>query len=67
MGVVTVHPTQERYVFIPWPRAAGCAVVSMISSSPRVVAFQGAVENLDAMDITPPYTPGALRGGSHVH
>lgn len=23
--------------------------------------------NLDAMDITAPYTPGALRGGSHVH
>lgn len=25
------------------------------------------MENLDAMDITAPYTPGALRGGSHVH
>src|SRR5438046_7763361 len=23
--------------------------------------------NLDARDITPPFTPGALRGGSHVH
>ncbi|WP_312721679.1 DUF3748 domain-containing protein, partial [Escherichia sp. AM3] len=23
--------------------------------------------NLDAMDITAPYTAGALRGGSHVH
>lgn len=23
--------------------------------------------NLDARDITPPYTPGALRGGTHVH
>ncbi|MFS9531932.1 DUF3748 domain-containing protein, partial [Klebsiella pneumoniae] len=32
-----------------------------------VVAFQDTVENLDAMDITAPYTPGALRGGSHVH
>ncbi len=26
VGVVTVHPTQERYVFIHGPRAAGCAV-----------------------------------------
>lgn len=25
------------------------------------------MSNLDAMDITAPYTPGALRGGSHVH
>lgn len=32
-----------------------------------MVACNGAVENLDAMDITPPYTAGALRGGSHVH
>ena len=23
--------------------------------------------NLDARDLTPPFTPGALRGGSHVH
>jgi hypothetical protein len=25
------------------------------------------VLNLDARDITPPFTPGALRGGTHVH
>ncbi len=25
------------------------------------------VKNLDARDITPPYTPGALRGGSHAY
>ncbi|BAN97623.1 hypothetical protein E05_28570 [Plautia stali symbiont] len=28
---------------------------------------RGIAENLDACDITAPYTPGALRGGSHVH
>ncbi len=32
-----------------------------------VIAHHGQVSNLDAMDITAPYTPGALRGGSHVH
>lgn len=32
-----------------------------------MIATQAEVENLDAMDITAPYTPGALRGGSHVH
>ena len=27
----------------------------------------GVKANLDARDLTPPFTPGALRGGSHVH
>jgi hypothetical protein len=27
----------------------------------------GVAENLDARDLVPPLTPGALRGGSHVH
>jgi hypothetical protein len=27
----------------------------------------GEITNLDARDLTPPFTPGALRGGSHVH
>lgn len=32
-----------------------------------MIAHNGRVSNLDAMDITAPYTAGALRGGSHVH
>ncbi|MBN7812440.1 DUF3748 domain-containing protein [Algoriphagus sp. H41] len=28
---------------------------------------QAGIQNLDARDITPPYTPGALRGGSHAY
>jgi dipeptidyl aminopeptidase/acylaminoacyl peptidase len=27
----------------------------------------GEIANLDARDVSPPFTPGALRGGSHVH
>ena len=27
----------------------------------------GEATNLDARDLTPPFTPGALRGGTHVH
>ena len=27
----------------------------------------GVARNLDARDIVAPFTPGALRGGSHVH
>ena len=30
-------------------------------------AKPGVAVNLDARDLTPPFTPGALRGGSHVH
>lgn len=32
-----------------------------------MIAHNGQVSNLDAMDITAPYTAGALRGGTHVH
>ena len=31
------------------------------------VSRLGEKSNLDACDIVPPFTPGALRGGSHVH
>ncbi len=67
VGVVTVHPTQERYVFIHGPEQPDAQWQYDFHHRRGVVAFQGAVENLDAMDITAPYTPGALRGGSHVH
>ncbi|WP_254503735.1 DUF3748 domain-containing protein, partial [Salmonella enterica] len=32
-----------------------------------VIATSEGVSNLDAMDITAPFTPGELRGGSHVN
>ncbi|NHB93699.1 DUF3748 domain-containing protein [Photorhabdus cinerea] len=71
VGVVTVSPTEPvRYAFIHGPefpdeqwhydfhhRRGG--IVS--EDLPRKAV------TLDAMDITAPYTPGALRGGSHVH
>ena len=61
VGVVTVHPTQERYVFIHGPERPDAQWQYDFHHRRGVVAFQGAVENLDAMDITAPYTPGALR------
>ncbi|HEN5126543.1 TPA: DUF3748 domain-containing protein [Klebsiella quasipneumoniae] len=67
VGVVTVHPTQERYVFIHGPEQPDAQWQYDFHHRRGVVAFQDTVENLDAMDITAPYTPGALRGGSHVH
>jgi hypothetical protein len=69
-GVVTFHPREGRVVFIlgpehPTPDWQYCAwhrqgVIVDVSSP-------GVKTNLDARDIKPPYTPGALRGGSHVH
>ncbi|MDA5090135.1 DUF3748 domain-containing protein [Klebsiella quasipneumoniae subsp. quasipneumoniae] len=67
VGVVTVHPTQERYVFIHGPERPDAQWQYDFHHRRGVVAFQDTVENLDAMDIAAPYTPGALRGGSHVH
>lgn len=32
-----------------------------------MAARHGNLQPLDARDLTPPFTPGALRGGSHVH
>ena len=73
-GVVTWHPTQARVVFIHGPenpdeswsygpsRRRGVLVdlEATSDSEPRV-------RPLDAMDYAAPFTPGALRGGSHVH
>jgi len=69
-GVVTFHPREWKVAFIlgpehPTPDWQYCAwhrqgvVVD--------VNHPGVKANLDARDILPPFTPGALRGGSHVH
>ncbi len=69
-GVATFHPRENRVAFIlgpenPTPDWQYCAwhrqgvIVE--------VARPGVALNLDARDIVPPFTPGALRGGSHVH
>ncbi len=69
-GVVTFHPHDHKVVFIlgpenPTPDWRYCAyhrravVVDM--------ARPGVATNLDARDLVPPFTAGALRGGSHVH
>lgn len=69
-GVVTASPVDDRVVFILGPerptvewsygpaRRQGALVRA---------AAPGAWEPLDARDLVPPFTPGALRGGSHVH
>ena len=69
-GVVTYHPREPKVVFIHGPEnptrewnygmtRRGGAVVE--------VGRPGVARSLDAMNYAPPFTPGALRGGSHVH
>jgi len=69
-GVVTCHPHQAKVIFIygeenPTPDWQYCTYhrqgVIVDTAKP------GVKHNLDARDIVPPFTPGALRGGSHVH
>lgn len=68
VGVVTVNPQQpERYVFIHGPENPDETWQYDFHHRRGVVVENGIATNLDAMDITPPFTLGALRGGSHVH
>jgi hypothetical protein len=69
-GVVTASPVDDRVVFILGPERptpdweygpAHRQGVIVRTSRP------GVAEPLDARDLVPPFTPGALRGGSHVH
>lgn len=69
-GVVTCNPVEAQVIFILGPENPtpdwqytfyhrhGVLVDPL---HPQVAS------NMDARDITPPFTPGALRGGSHVH
>jgi dipeptidyl aminopeptidase/acylaminoacyl peptidase len=68
VGVVTVNPqAPERYVFIHSPENPDAGWQYDFHHRRGVVVENGGAGNLDAMDITAPFTPGALRGGSHVH
>ncbi|WP_103398353.1 DUF3748 domain-containing protein, partial [Salmonella enterica] len=67
VGVVTVHPADNHYVFIHGPENPDETWHYDFHHRRGVIATSEGVTNLDAMDITAPYTPGALRGGSHVH
>jgi hypothetical protein len=69
-GVVTASPVDDRVVFILGPeRATPDWQYGPVRRQGVVVhaGRPGAAENLDARDLVPPFTPGALRGGSHVH
>ena len=69
-GVATCHPKDGSVVFIlgpenptpDWQYSAFHRQGMIVSATAPGVAIP-----MDARDIIPPFTPGALRGGSHVH
>ena len=69
-GVATFSPTAERVAFILGPEHPTADWQYGPSHRHGVmvdVQQPGQATPLDARDLTPPFTPGALRGGSHVH
>jgi len=68
VGVVTVSPDMPpRYVCIHGPEHPDARWQYDFHHRRGVIVQNATAVNLDACDITPPFTPGALRGGSHVH
>lgn len=69
-GVVTCSPVEPKVAFILGPeRPTPDWQYGMYHRQGVIVDMNqpGKAANLDARDVTPPFTPGALRGGSHVH
>jgi len=69
-GVATWHPRDWKVVFILGPENPTPDWQYSFSRRRGVMVdwtMPGFAVNLDARDLTPPFTPGALRGGSHVH
>lgn len=69
-GVATWSPTDGRIVFILGPEHPTKDWSYGISRRQGVIVDfdrPGVAVSLDARDLTAPFTPGALRGGTHVH
>ncbi|MBC8103255.1 MAG: DUF3748 domain-containing protein [Cytophagales bacterium] len=69
-GVATYHPALNRVLFILGPENPTPDWQYGPSHRQGVwveVDRPGVARSLEARDLIPPFTPGALRGGSHVH
>ena len=63
-------PGENRVIFIHGPPKDTGLQYEQFRRFGAVVSGDGGatgVVHADARDVTPPYTPGALRGGTHVH
>jgi hypothetical protein len=69
-GVASFSPVQDRVVFIlgperptvSWQYGMARRRGAMVNEDQPGIAI-----NLDARNLVPPFTPGALRGGTHLH
>lgn len=68
-GVVLAHPREERIVFIHGPECPNTAWSYGAARRCGTLLNLGQKDGeiLDARDMVEPFTPGAHRGGSHVH
>ena len=69
-GVATFSPVASKVVFILGPENPTPNWQYSAAHRQGVVVDlgePGRAITLDARDLTPPFTPGALRGGTHVH
>ncbi len=69
-GVATFSPAQPQVAFICGPRQpAADWSYNAWHREGLIVDFSRPDQaiHLDARDVVPPFTPGALRGGTHVH
>src|SRR2546423_722178 len=68
-GVATWHPRENKVVFILGPENPTEDYQYGPSRRQGVIVdvADGRAVNLDARDLMPPFRPGALRGGTHVH
>ena len=67
-GVATCSPVDDRIVFIHGPERPDADWSYSFQHRRGMIRYpDGRTENLDACCIAPPFVPGALRGGSHVH
>lgn len=69
-GVATSSPVDDRVAFIlgpAWPSADWSYGPARRQGVVVRASRPGIAEPLDARDLVPPFTAGALRGGSHVH
>ncbi|MEM9389086.1 MAG: DUF3748 domain-containing protein [Bacteroidota bacterium] len=70
VGAVTFHPKKDQVLFIHGLRSARQSKPYGFSRRTGAVvniSSPGIIEHLDARDVTFPFTPGALRGGTHAH
>ncbi len=70
VGVATCSPVDDRVVFIQGPELPTADWSYSATRRQGVIlrtGCPGSIENLDARDLMPPFTPGAMRGGTHVH